>query len=184
MKKLSILISLLIVFTLNAYCQLDSTDSQIPVSEKTGLITYQEVIQEEGTRRELFNRAQEWLHQFFANPVYVTKKRDAASGVIKGRHQIELTYIDDDGYKKIGGMVMYSFNIECRDGRYRYTITDFQLKQTSKYPLEKWLDKSNINYNPQWEKYLEQVDDYCRNEFGKTLQEAMEPKEVIEEEEW
>lgn len=184
MKKLSFIISLLMIFSISGFCQIDAEETAIPVSEKTGLITYQEVVQEEGTQRELFNRAQEWLPKFFANPVYVTRKRDAASGVIKGNHQIEITYIDDEGYKKRGGLVMYAFTIECKDNRYRYTITDFQLKQTSKYPLEKWLDKSNINYNPQWEKYLEQVDNYARNEFAKSLKEEMKPKVVVEEEEW
>ncbi len=162
----------------------DTTAPDIPVDEITGQIIYQEVVPEEGTKRELFNRASEWLHQFFANPVYVTKVRDASSGVIKGKHQFELEYTDDDGNIRKGAMIIYDFRIECRDGRYRYTIDNLLRKQASRYPLERWLDKTDPYYNSQWEAYLEQVDHYIRNDFAASLKEAMEPEPVIEEEEW
>ncbi len=181
-KAISLIFALLFAFTL--FSQEDSTSLNIPVDETTGLIIYQEVFQEEGSREDLFNRASEWLHQYFANPLYVTKVRDASSGVIKGRHQFELFFEDKDGIKKRAGMVLYSFKIESRDGRYRYTIDELMLRQQSRYPLENWLDKSDPNYNPQWEEYLGQVNSYVLEKFVPSLQEAMKPKAVVEEEEW
>ena len=181
-KTISLIFVIFITFSLIS--QEDTTSLNIPVDEATGLITYQEVIQEEGTKQTLFNRASEWLHQYFANPVYVTKVRDASSGIIKGRHQFELFFTDEDGYEKRAGMVLYSFKIESRDGRYRYTIDELMLRQQSRYPLEKWLDKSDPNYNPQWGVYLEQIDGYVHDNFVPSLKEAMKPKVVIEEEEW
>lgn len=181
-KTVSLIIAIVISFVL--FSQEDSASVNIPVDENTGLIIYQEVFQEEGSKKELFNRASEWLHQYFANPVHVTKVRDASSGIIKGRHQFELFYEDNDGNKKRAGMVLYSFKIEARDGRYRYTLDELLLRQQSRYPLEKWLDTSDPNYNPQWKEYLQQLDDYVRKDFVPSLQEAMKPKVAVEEEEW
>lgn len=183
MKRVTLSLFLLL-FTFFVFPQGSTDSTNIPVDDITGVIIYQEVVQVEGSKKELFNRGSEWLHEFFANPIYVTKTRDAASGVIKGIHQIEVIYTDEDGYKKIGGLVMYSFKIETKDGRFRYTVTDFLLKQKSRYPLEKWLETSDPNYNPQWAIYLNQINDYVRNEFAASLKESMKPQVVKEEEEW
>lgn len=156
----------------------------MPIDETTGLIIYQEVVDQQGNQKELFNRAGEWLHQFFVNPVHVTKTRDAASGLIKGQHNYRLTYVDKDGNKLDGGMIIYSFKIECKEGRYRWTVEELFLKRTSRYPLEKWLDKSDSFYNPQWEVYLAQFDTFVREEFAASLIEAMKPKVEKVEEEW
>ncbi len=183
MKRITLLLSLiLIAFFVFPQSSTDSTS--IPVDDVTGLIIYQEVIDAKGSKKDLFNRSSEWLHKFFANPIYVTNTRDASSGVIKGDHQIEVIYTDSNGYKKRGGLVMYSFKIESRDGRYRYTVTDFILRQKSRYPIEKWLKTSDPNYNPQWAIYLNQINDYVRNEFAASLKESMKQKVVKEEEEW
>ena len=155
----------------------------IPVDPNTGLITFQEVVQEEGTKQELFNRASEWLHHYFKQPVYVTQVRDAASGVIKGKHQFELYYYEKD-VKKIAGMIKYYFKIECKDGRYRYTLDNFVLTRQSKYPCERWLNTAHRDYNEQWPKYLEQLRTYAIDDFAASLKAYMVPKVKVEEEEW
>jgi len=173
---------------LQLFSQQDSiplpTPANIPIDEASGLIVYQEVISEPGTKAVLFNRASEWLHQFFANPVHVTKVRDASSGIIKGRHQFELFRTDKNGNKIHAGMVLYSFKIEARDERYRYTVDELLLRQQSRFPIENWLDKNDPNYNPQWDEYLQQIDNYVKNVFAASLKEAMKPKKEYQEEEW
>ncbi len=155
----------------------------IPVDPNTGLITFQDVVEETGTQKELFNRAGEWLHHFFKQPVYVTQVRDAASGVIKGKHQFELIFYEKD-VKKIAGMIKYYFKIECKDGRYRYTLDNFVLTKQSKYSCEKWLNTSHRDYNDQWPIYLEQLRVYAIDNFGASLKEYMVPEVEVEEEEW
>jgi preprotein translocase subunit Sec61beta len=157
---------------------------RIPVDPNTGLITFQEVVKETGSQKELFNRAGEWLHHYFKQPVYVTQVRDAASGVIKGKHQFELTYEDKDGIIKRAGLIKYYFKIECKDGRYRYTIDNFVLAQQSKYPCERWLNTAHRDYNEQWPIYLEQLRAYTIDDFAASLKEYMVPAVIVEEEEW
>ncbi|NQT77366.1 MAG: DUF4468 domain-containing protein [Bacteroidetes bacterium] len=156
----------------------------IPVDPNTGLITFQEVVEETGTQKELFNRAGEWLHHYFKQPVYVTQVRDAASGVIKGKHQFELIYEEKDGTIKRAGLIKYYFKIECKDQRYRYTIDNFVLTRQSKYPCERWLNTAHRDYNEQWPQYLKQLRVYAIDDFAASLKEYMVPEVIVEEEEW
>ena len=182
MKK-QILSTLVILFIFNnVFCQED-IKSNFPIDIETQLITYQEVVKEEGTKDELFNRCINWLNNFYNNPVSVTKVRDNKTGKIKGNHRFRIYYFDKDGNKLDGGMVLYSFVIELKDGRYRYTITDFVLKKTSRYSVEKWFDKSDPAYNPQWNKYLEQIADFVAG-WTENLKMKMKPAPKKVEEEW
>jgi hypothetical protein len=138
MKK-QILSTLVILFIFNnVFCQED-IKSKYPIDIETQLITYQEVVQEEGTKNELFNRCINWLNNFYNNPVSVTKVRDNKTGKIRGNHRFRLNYFDKDGNKLDGAMVLYSFVIELKDGRYRYTITDFVLKKVHAIRLKNGL---------------------------------------------
>ncbi|MEN8224582.1 MAG: DUF4468 domain-containing protein [Bacteroidota bacterium] len=184
MKKLvTLLIVLCTGITLLAQVGTVTGTDRIPVNVNTNLITFQEVVQLEGTKAEHFNRASEWLHHYYKQPVYVTEVREASTGLIKGKHQFELFFYEDD-VKKRAGMIKYYFKIECKDNRYRYTLDHFMLTQNSKYPCERWLDVSHRDYNEQWPKYLEQIRAYALDDFGTNLKEYMIPPIVVEEEEW
>ena len=158
--------------------------TNIPVDETTGRIVYQQVVQEKGSKMDLFNRASEWLHQFYANPVSVTKVRDASSGLIRGKHNYPLIKVDSKGNKLDAGTILYSFKIECKEGRYRWTVDELYLKRSSRYPLARWLDESDPSYNPAWAEYLQQFNDFVWDELVATLKQAMVPKVEKEEEEW
>lgn len=161
----------------------ENTSSIVPIDEETQLITFREVIEEEGsTKEELFNRCINWLNNYYANPVAVTKIRDFASGKIEGRHQFRITY-EEEGYEQNAGMILYTFVIEFKDGRYRYTLTDFLLRQASRYPIEKWLDKSDPAYNDQWNSYIRQVREFTK-EWKASLEASMQPEPEVVEEEW
>ena len=90
-----------VLFVVFGFAQATINDS-IPIDPNTKLITFQEVVQQEGTNEELFNRASEWLHHYFEQPVYVTNVRDAASGIIKGKHQFEIFFYDKEIKKRAG----------------------------------------------------------------------------------
>ncbi len=180
--KRYIILSFFLMTALHGWAQ-EEAMPEIPVDPNTKLITFQEVVQQEGTKAELFIRASEWLHHYFKQPVYVTQVRDAASGIIKGKHQFDLYYYEKD-VKKRAGLIKYEFQIECRDGRYRYTIDNFVLTQASRYPCETWLDTSHRDYNEQWPQYLEQLRAYALDDFAKSLKEYMVPEVKVEEEDW
>lgn len=130
----------------------------MPVNSETNLISYQEVIMVDGLQKELFNRAIEWINVNYKNPADVTKVRNPESGLIEIFHRFFLDRIDNKGNKVPAGIVVYTLRIEMKDGRFRYTITDMSLKQSSRYPIERWLDKTDKAYNPNYELYLSQVD--------------------------
>jgi hypothetical protein len=146
----------------------------IPVDSVTKLISYREVVSEKGTKDTLYIRAIAWINSFFANPSDITRVRDRDNGVIKGIHRFKLYYIDKDGSKRDAPICEYSFSIECKEGRYRYTFTEFIRKEVSRQPIERWLDKKDPAYNPQWDDYLRQVDTYIK-EATNSMKKAMKP---------
>lgn len=178
-------IVLLLIYTLGlnfAVSQEIQTSSLVPVDEETKMIVYQEVVEVEGSKKDLFIRCIDWVNNFYKNPVSVTKVRNFESGKIKGSHQFRITD-EEDGYTRNAGTVMYSFLIELKDGRYRYTITDFVEKKVSRFPAENWLDNSHPDYNPQWVNYLKQMNSYTENLISE-LKEKMQPEVKEEDDDW
>lgn len=159
MKIPSIILATLILLGLNANAQEKTV--KLPVDPETNLITYKDVVTDPGTPAELFNRAIEWINKEYKNPVDATKVRDQASGVIEIVHRIEITKVDQ-GTTIVAGRVDYSMKLEMKDGRYRYTITNFIWRDKSRQPLEQYTDKQSQLYTPAWDGYLKQVDDFTR----------------------
>ncbi len=172
MKKIVIAFLPLIIFSISLF-------SQIPIDEETGLITYQEVVEEEGSKQEYFNRAIGWINSFYKNPVDVTKTRDPQSGIIKGVHRFKIINTDESGNTSDAGVVQYEFVLQFKDGRYRYTLSDFVLRQASKIPAEKWLNKSDS----QSKSYLKQLDKFAQD-WVESLKEGMKPKVEKNDDEW
>ena len=156
----------------------------IPVSEKTNKICFQRVIPTEGTNTEVFNRiAGEWLRSAYKNPMAVVTGNDGSK--ITGKHVIQLNCGEE--VKSKCPAVNYKFTVEVREGRIRYTITDFTL-DTSKstkglYPIEKWLDKDDPLYDPVWGDYLDQIAAFAES-WGANLEEKLIPEKKVEEEDW
>ncbi len=147
----------------------------LPIDAETQKIKFQEVVHEKGTQQELFNRCVYWLYKYYKDPDRVTSVRDPHTGKIVGQHRFRVYYYDKDSIKHIGGTIDYTFTIEFKNGRYRYTINDLLLKTASKYPIENWLDKSSPNYNPRWDSYLKQIADFV-NGWADNLKEHMKPE--------
>lgn len=182
MKLIVVTAFLLSALFVPAFSQ--DTSLQLPLDPETKLITYQEVVEEPGTKDELFNRGSTWLRIFYANPMAVSKVRDQATGVIRGEHQIRVYYTDEAGFKQDAGMILYSFKIEFKEGRYRFTVYDFLVKKASRYPLENWMNTADPEYTADWNEYLRQVDVFIREEWIPSLKTNMKPEVINEEEEW
>lgn len=154
----------------------------IPVDPDTKLITYREVVQQQGTKDQLYPRVIDWLNSFYKNPADICRVRNPENGIIEILHRIEIYYPETDGIKKPMGLVNYSVKIECKENKYRYTITDFNLKQASKFPIERWLDKNDKAYNENCDYFLKQVDDFTQN-LIKSLKGKMQPT-IKKEDNW
>ncbi len=171
--KNSILILLLILST-TAFAQQEEK-LNLPIDPETQKIKFQEVVHEQGTKQELFNRCVYWLYKYYKDPDRVLSIRDPHTGKIAGQHRFRVYYWDKDSTRHIGGTIDYTFTIEFRDGRYRYTINKLLLKTASKFPVENWLDKNSPDYDPRWDSYLKQISEFI-NKWIDTLKENMKPE--------
>ncbi len=155
----------------------------IPIDATTGQITYQEVVNEEGTKNDFFNRAVAWVNETYKNPTSVTTVRDPQTGKIEGNYRFKIYKTTEEQVNMEWATILYSFRLEFKDGRYRYTFYDLLLKTESRYPIERWLDKSRPDYSPDCDLMLQRVNEYMQNITG-SLKTAMRPKAVKQEVEW
>ncbi len=178
MDKFKFLLLILIL----PFVALSQNADNFPVDENTKLITYRDVVQLNGTQDELYIRGIDWINSFYKNPADVCRVRNRESGVIEVLHRIEIVN-EKDGGKVPAGTVNYELKLEFKPGRYRYTITDLTLRQPTRFPVERWLNKDDPQYIPEWDDYMKQVDARV-NEIIASLRKGMEPVVVKEEEKW
>jgi len=181
--KLVKTIGILILFLSSTLLFSQVEKLELPIDEETGSIKFREVVDEEGTKDELFNRCVYWLNDFYKDPTRITTVRDVPTGKIVGQHQFRIYYYNEDSVKMNGGMVKYTFVIEFKDGRYRYTIDELLLKSRTNVPVEKWLNKGDPAYDPRWDGYLQQIAEYVQ-EWGSSLKEKMKPEIEKKEDDW
>ncbi len=161
---------------------INSFSQNLPVNQDSKLITYTEVVKTEGSADALFTKAHKWFFSYYKNPNNVVKESANHKIVARPRFKI-LNPPDKKGIQTMGGIVLYSFNVIFKDGRYKYTITNIEWKQNSKYPVERWLDKTAASYKPKYEFYLQQVNkEITKNieQLNKAISKA--PKKA--EEDW
>ena len=174
------------IFLLLAGCfsfgQTNNPAPQMPVDPDSKLIMYREVVNQEGVKDILYDRGASWFSSFYKSPSSVLKIQDKVNGKLEGLGRFVISYVDEQGLKKDAGMIQYSIKLELKDNKYRYTLTDFNLKAASRYPLEKWLNKNDPGYDPRWDSYLYQVDTTIQS-LVRNLKEGMKPK-VIKKDEW
>ena len=178
----NILLLLLILLGISTFAQ-EEIELLVPIDDETQMIKFQGVVQEEGTKYELFKRVIYWLNDTYKDPVRVTSVRDRETGKVVGSHRIRIYYWDNDSIRHIGGMVTYTFTVETKDNRYRYTIDELKLKSATNVPAEKWLDKDDPSYDPRWEGYLRQIVEFV-NDWSTNLEEKMKPEPDEVEDDW
>ncbi len=154
----------------------------LPIDPDSKKIVYREVVNQEGTAGYLYDKAVEWFRAYYVNPISVFNVQDRVNGKIEGTGRMSIYYFDNQGTRIMGGQVIYSIKLDFKENKYRYTLTDFTLKSASRYPLEKWLNKSDPAYNPQWDNYLYQVDTTMQRLIT-TLKAGMKPT-VKKKDEW
>jgi hypothetical protein len=168
---INIVFAAILLSGLNSTAQENAAN--LPVDPDSKLITYKEVVNVAGTQAELFNRAIEWVNKQYKNPADATKVRNPATGLIEIIHRIELT-ADDKGTSRAAGIVDYSMKIELKEGRYRYIITNFNYKDISRQPIERWMNTADKAYLPAWSNNLKQVDE-AANKLIQSLKLTMLP---------
>lgn len=152
------------------------TPPDLPIDERTNLVTYQDVVKQEGTPAVLYERAMEWVKKYYKNTAEVIKKADPQKSVIEMRSSVRIYFKQKDGTLRYKNVVYYNFKLECRDNRYRYTITNFNEKAAGPAPIENWFNTSLSGWTPSQYDYLAQIDEQIKA-LIESLEEGMLPAE-------
>jgi len=159
-----------------------SQKAAVPIDEDTKLITYKEVVQQEGDVQKLYYTAIAWVNANYKNPNEVTTVRDIENGKLVLEHRFKIFNVDKKDFKSDAGVIKYTLKLEFKPNKYRYIFTDFNLQAVSKFPLERWLDKKDPQYTAACDNYLYQVDTTV-NGIIKSLKKGMVPK-IEKPDEW
>ncbi|MEI8006198.1 MAG: DUF4468 domain-containing protein [Bacteroidota bacterium] len=175
----SILLGCLCFFSVAA----QTASHGLPIDPETKKISYKDVVTQEGNPGYLYDKAIQWFNYYYLSPASVYSVQDRVNGKIEGLGRLRI-YNNDikTGTHTDGGIVTYLIKIEFKESRFRYTLTDFNLKLASRYPIEKWMNKEDPLYNPNWDAYLYQVDTTMQR-LVSTLKEKMKPI-VVKKDEW
>jgi hypothetical protein len=165
-----------------AWSQQSQPAANLPVDAETKMIQFREVVEQEGDKDVLYDRGASWFSSYYKSPVSVLKIQDKVNGKIEGTGRCRIVYTDEQGLIRDAGIILYNIKMELKDNKYRYTLTDFTLKSTSRYPIEKWMNKNDPAYNPLWDSYLYQIDTTMQSLIH-SMKEGMKPK-VIKKDEW
>jgi hypothetical protein len=112
MKILSIVLSLVSFSVL----------AQVPVDETTKRITYSEVVEVPGSNKDdLYTRAEQWFAKTYASGNDVVQFKDREAGKIIGKARLVILHTMQPRD------ILYTITLEVKDGRYRYTLTDFYI---------------------------------------------------------
>ena len=149
----------------------------LPIDEATGKIHYQVIEKVDGSKDELFLRAQKWLHKFFRNASSVIKKLDQENGVIEGRRQIKVTTKDKKDRVEPAGTIKYTFRIEMKEGRYRVRLFDFKVSSNSSSAIESWFEDTDPKKVAIHEQIFKQIDEDVKKLLA-DLKKGMRPSEI------
>lgn len=178
---------LLIGFSFIARAQqpADYSAPKMPIDEESKLFSYKKTNEVAGvSKNDLYNRAFAWANAYYKNPTDVIREKDMEKGklVCKARYKI-YNIPDKKGFSSDVGDVMYTLTIDLKDGKYRYEITNINLKGISYFAAEKWLDTKNQYYNNNWDYFLKQVDDNSKKIIA-DLEKSMATAPKVKKDDW
>ncbi|MEP7263275.1 MAG: DUF4468 domain-containing protein [Bacteroidota bacterium] len=181
--KMKLLLASLSFIYITSFAQ--TAAPKLPVDESTKLITYTKVVELNGAGKDsLYNKALKWCNSYFKNPGEVIREKDQEAGKIICKPRFKVMNPENkEGVATDGGIVQYTLTLQFKDGRYKYVMTEFNWKQASNYPVEKWMDVANDYYKPEYSYYLKQVDDKV-SEIVSSLQQGMNSKGEIKKDDW
>jgi hypothetical protein len=187
MKKLFFLL-LVCLFTHVAGAQknVSAPTVSLPIDSVTRLITYEGVIEVKGVAADdLYRRMQQWFGSFYKNPGEVVRENDSVKYKMMGKPRFRISNPPDkSGLKTDAGIVQYTIQVAAKEGRFRYEITEYNWKQLSYYPCERWMDTKSQSWVPAYNAYMEQLDKYTKDLINNLHQELSHAKPVKDRDDW
>lgn len=158
----------------------------VPVDSITKKITYEGVVEVKGvSASDLFNRAHDWFMTFYKNPNEVIRTIDSVSHKIEGKPRFRLSNpADKEGTRTDAGITQYLITVIAKDGRFKYELTEFNWKQLSNFPAEKWLDMKSPSYTIAYNEYLQETDKQALEIIASLKKAVTELKPVKNKDNW
>lgn len=95
--------------------------AETPRDEETGRFQYQEVVEvENASAGELYSRAKAWIATAYRSANDVIQLDDSAQGRLIAKGKFSITYYMESAW------IRHTLTIEVKDGRFRYTLSEFQ----------------------------------------------------------
>ena len=119
MKKL-LLLALLTSFTARA----QTAPPLFPIDATTSRVTFEGVVPTEGiSKADLYSRARAWFAKTFTSADAVLQLEDAGAGKLIGKGFTDI-HVSTGYYSPVRTKLWFTMQVEVKDGRYRYEITD------------------------------------------------------------
>lgn len=118
MKKLALFILLSLPAAVNA--------------QESTPISFSEVVKVDSVNKdELFNRARSWFNKSFRSSKDVLNINDKETGALSGKGLMQYYSKIFMGSEATRGVIRFTVTIQVKDGRYKYSITDFVHESTA-----------------------------------------------------
>lgn len=120
---------------------------------ETNKITYQEtVVLDSVTKEDIYERAKEWMATYFKTNKFDVN--DKANFKLGHEGNFPVTYTYDFKYKS-NNTVTFNFTLDQKEGKYRYTLTDFKIYDDkigakASQPLEVYYQKMKTGSKPEF----------------------------------
>lgn len=158
----------------------------LPVDSITKLVTYEGVVDVKGvTADELYRRMQLWFNTFYKNPGEVVRENDSVKYKMMGKPRFRISNPPDkSGLKTDAGIVQYTIQVAAKEGRFRYEISEYNWKQLSYYPCERWMDTKAQSWVPAYNEYMQQLDKYTKDLIADLQRTLSQAKPVKDRDDW
>lgn len=122
---------LLAIFLIPFFANAQTVTNVLPLDSATQKYTYTEVVKVDSASADaLYSRAKVALAKLFVSGKDVSQVNDDNAKQVVGKGFTEC--ITSDGMMKRNfGKIWFVLTIQCKDGRYKYTITDFEQESTA-----------------------------------------------------
>lgn len=143
MKTALLFVVLLAISCAGAHAQ--AWVNPLPLDSATHKVSYSAVVQVPGASKiELYSRAREWYASTFGSSKAVLEMDDKEAGKLIGKAYAQFEFAGAIG-KPLDWALWRTIKVEVKDGKYRYTITDFLLggpiatPGENPHPIEAWM---------------------------------------------
>lgn len=120
MKTKLFLLFSISLFSVSAFSQ------KLPVDSETQKVAFSEVVEVPGVNKnELYGRALTWFAKTYGSSKSVLEIQDKDGGKLFGKGLTDVTFKNPPMGSMYGGTVSYTISVIVKDGKYKYSITDF-----------------------------------------------------------